>query len=307
MKPTTYQSERLPQCGIGKSGRDLFTSAKELTIVLLAYDCYSVFPKIVDKLYEQRGVPFNLIVVEANAPGQVRLELEKRQWNHESMSILYSRDRLSLAEAYNLALPHIKTHYALIISNRIDPEKMDLGEMIEYVSTGKAEALLPYQEGDFIGFAVLDWFMLSRAAMKELGRLEAHLTPVTAGLELIMLMRLLKIPFAQYEAEEGRGWDFSRVRRIDKPLYSFQWSPLRIRDSIEILERKWSLSISGEDQLKHLSRHLKSLHGGRRPYLNKLSEKLGRILGYARKSGLQSLHKRLPLRSRIPFAKPPKQ
>ena len=82
---------------------------ESVTILLAPLDQYSAFPGAVDAILKETRLPFELIIIEGNAPESVRLKLERRKKQHKNIKIIYSAHRPRLAEAFNLGLPHIRT------------------------------------------------------------------------------------------------------------------------------------------------------------------------------------------------------
>ena len=84
-----------------------------VTIIMVASEDYTSFPKAIDRLYEHTDYPFDLIVVEGQAPHAVQMALEKRVKLYKNMRILYTHHAPLLSEAYTYAaenleaLPHV--------------------------------------------------------------------------------------------------------------------------------------------------------------------------------------------------------
>ena len=85
----------LPERSIGRSGGDLFSKPKQLTVILMPFERFSSFARAVDHLQRSIDVPFNLIIVEGNAPDSVRVSLEKRQRRYKNVTIIYSEHQVS--------------------------------------------------------------------------------------------------------------------------------------------------------------------------------------------------------------------
>ncbi|HLD49816.1 MAG TPA: glycosyltransferase, partial [bacterium] len=119
MTTNTLTRNALPECTLGRAGHDLFSSRKDLTVIMVPFERFSPFAKAVDDLYKTMDVPFNLIVIEGNAPESVRASLEKCQRKHKNITIIYSNHQTSIGAAINLAVPHLKTKYAFIIDNDV--------------------------------------------------------------------------------------------------------------------------------------------------------------------------------------------
>src|SRR5258708_4776716 len=92
---------------------------EKVTIVMAPLEQYSIFPKAIDVLFKNTHHPFELIVIEGNAPDPVRHSLEKKKKRHENIRILYTAHAPRMAESYNLSLIHIRTRYAFFMHNNI--------------------------------------------------------------------------------------------------------------------------------------------------------------------------------------------
>jgi|GEM_PF-2110350 len=250
------------QVSMGKSGRDQVSRFKALTVVMIPYERFSPFPKAVDELYKNIDVPFNLIVVEGNAPDCIRMALEKRQRQHRNITIVYSRHRPSITGAINLAIPHVKTKYALIMDNDVHVPKGAAEGLIESAERSSAEIIVPKnclverefsrsQEGSSIlpkneemrSLGIRSCFLISQSAIEKLGRLDEEVSPFTAGADITLMARQKSIHIsADTEACLEASVD-GRIKPLDAELFTYQWNTVRTSNSLKHFREKWGMDL----------------------------------------------------------------
>ena len=196
--------KRLPRQTIGKAGYDFASCRKELTVIMTLRMKHEAFVQAVDRLFSTVTFPFNLIVVEGNAPEPVRRALESRQKRHQNIVILYSFQRLSFTEAYNLALPHLKTRFAFFVDNEVLLAADTLPQLMHCARVNKADIVCPrVLDGASPGAAdsnrlhsfefdkdrafepiSMRSFLITRKALRRVGELDGNSDPVLADIEL---------------------------------------------------------------------------------------------------------------------------
>jgi GT2 family glycosyltransferase len=255
----------LPERTIGRSGMDLFLSHKDVTIIMVPYERYSTFPKAVDDLYRSVQTPFNLIVVEGNAPESVRLQLEKRQQQHGNMTILYTNHCPGLANAFNLALPHFKTSYALFIDNEIRLPKGTLEMLVEAAQNSEDQAVFCPQdslisrhvfasshrdreiERDETTFGLKPCFLMSHENVRAMGKLfDENASPYTLGLDLVYKLRAQGLGVKEVMGAKIETRSESGVASSDFPLFRTQWNRERLVQSFGQLEKRWGIRLADD-------------------------------------------------------------
>jgi len=99
-----------------------------VTVVIVPRESFNDYAKVVERIYANTRLAFNMIVMEGNAPEPVRGQLRKLEKQHKSMKIVYSEKWLLSSEAVNLARPMVDTEYVCFIDNDVEvmPEAIDL-------------------------------------------------------------------------------------------------------------------------------------------------------------------------------------
>ncbi len=252
----------LPEYTIARTGLDLFSGSKELTVIMIPFERFSVFADAVDDLFRSMDIPFNLIVIEGNAPQSVRGSLEHRQRKHKNITIIYSDHPVSIGAAVNLAAPHLTTPYALILDNDVRIPRGAAGQLLQRAKENKYgivypqnSTLLPRKSSPDLSFrgksiqalAVRTCFMVSREALGRLGKFDEAVTPFTAGIDLRLAAEELGISVfneisASMELEDG-----SLLWPMDVSFHAFQWNEERVHQSFLSLEKKWGIRFLEQD------------------------------------------------------------
>jgi hypothetical protein len=262
----------LPECTIGRAGRDLFSSRKDLTVIMIPYERFSPFAKAVDDLYKAIDVPFNLIVVEGNAPDSVRSQLEKRRRKHKNIQIVYSNRPTSIGAAINLAAPHLKTKYAFIIDNEVRVPRGAMKQLLQFAGENDYGIVCPQSYGvfpkgaketavktDIRNLGIRTCFLMTRDALTKLGKFDENATPLTVGIDIRMAAEELGISVCNETATRMEMADEHLLWPMDASLHSFQWDAERVQQAFSSLEKKWGISLSGEDYVLWLERKKRDL------------------------------------------------
>jgi len=250
-------SKVLPERCIGRTETDFFSSHKDLTVIMVPFERFSCFAKAVDDLYESIDVPFNLIVVEGNAPESVRHSLERRQRKHKNITIIYSDRHISAGAAVNLASPHVNTQFAFLMDDemRITPESM--GKLLRNAREKKAGIICPSNyvlpqptDATWNQSSLHDshtCFLITAEALQKIGKLDESMTPCTAGIDIRMAADSAGVAIAsEMSARVGRD-NQSLIMPMDAELHSFQWNSERVHSSIEKLGKKWGVHLQKKD------------------------------------------------------------
>jgi len=270
---TTLRNQ-LPDCTLGRSGSDLFSSPTILTVIMIPFERFSPFSKAVDELYQAIDVPFNLIVIEGNSPESVRASLEKQRRRHKNLSIIYSNHHTSVGAAINLGVPHVKTPYAFIIDNDVRIPRGTMSRLLKKalekpcgIMAFQNYAILPRKEVPdqpaVQSLGIRTCFLISREAVQRLGRLDETMTPFTMGIDIRMAAEDLGITICN---ETDTCLELERENSLwpmDGPIHSFQWNEKRIFYSLDVLEKKWGIRLHSEDFAVWLGRKRTDLEKSR--------------------------------------------
>ncbi len=253
------QEIQLAEHSIGRSGRDLFLSQKDVTIIMAPYERHSVFPQAVDDLYRSVNTPFNLVIIEGGAPEEIRVQLEKRQRRHENMTIIYTNYCPALANAFNLALAHLKTPYALFLDNEIRLPTGTVEDLLAAAQTSHAAAIYPkgsmvprqiIGNGNGAGMHTVETFglrlcfLMSQEAIRGNGKLfDESSSPYTLGVDLLYTMRAKNLEIYEHQGAKIETRSLGSSRAMDLPLSRVQWNRDRFYQSLEILDKKWGIRL----------------------------------------------------------------
>lgn len=252
----------LPERSIGRAGCDLFLSQKDITIIMVPYERYSVFPKAVDDLYRTIQTPFNLIVVEGNAPEDVRIKLEKRQAQHANMTIIYTNHCPALANAFNLALPHCKTPFMLFMDNEVRLTQETLEKMLDAAQQNQAAVICPQDSlmerqihamkgngretrAAVNTFGLKPCFLLAQEVLQGMGKLfDEGSSPYTVGVDFIYKLQSKGFKVQELEGAKIENRSETPLRLSDYPLFRTQWNRERLLQSFEQLEKRWGVRLA---------------------------------------------------------------
>lgn len=259
-------SKILPERCIGRTGSDFFSSHKDLTVIMIPFERFSCFAKAVDDLYKSIDVPFNLIVVEGNAPESVRHALERRQKKYKNITIIYSERHISTGAAINLAVPHLNTQYAFLMDDEMRIPPYTMSKLLQCARENNYGIVCPQNyvlpkplsmdfENENISIQGLDvhtCFLITQAALQKLGKLDESMTPCTAGIDIRLAADLAGISITS-EMSAFIGCDREDlIMPMDAELHSFQWNPDRVYHSIEKLTQKWGINFQKKSYSKWL-------------------------------------------------------
>jgi len=246
-----------------------------VTILMIPFDQYSVFPASVDALYKETRYPFKLIVIEGNAPDNIRHELEKRQKKYGDLKIIYSNHRPRMAEAFNLGLAHIRTPKAFFmhnnlrvtpgwLSNLMEMAKHQTGVICPYVSYAQ-ENLSQTYPGDYtVTFSQgrvkeanevdMHGFLITKAILKELGEFDESVSTPLVGVDLGHRLRTKEIlvnrdPYTVIEYLAPAVF-----KGADLQLFKHQWDDEHTRRTLAYLSEKWSISLDEKKYLEWLAK-----------------------------------------------------
>lgn len=258
MMTKTLIKKSLPEQTLGRSEGDLFSNPKDLTVIMVPFERFSPFAKAVDDLYKTIDVPFNLIVVEGNAPESVRASLEKCQRKHKNITIIYSSHQTSVGAAINLAVPHLKTKYAFIIDNDVRIPRGAMSRLLKNAADNDYGIVCPQNyvvlsRGEKVENAKVQslgmrtCLLISRDIILRLGKFDETMTPFTMEIDIRMSAEELGIPIWRETSTQIELESEKFLWPEDASLHSFQWNETRIFDSLKGLEKKWGVRLQMQD------------------------------------------------------------
>lgn len=272
MITATLEKKALPERTLGRSGYDLFSSRKDLTVIMIPFERFSPFAKAVDDLYKTIGVPFNLIVVEGNAPEAVRASLQKRQRKHKNMTIIYSDHQTSTGAAINLAVPHLRTPHVFIMDNDVRIPRGAMGEFLRRAVEKPYGIVCPQnyavlsrrpkpenRESIQPRYGIRTCLLISRDTLDQLGKFDETMTPFTTGIDIRMAAERLGIPVCNETSTRLELDSENFLWPMDASLHSFQWNEDRVLNSLKGLEKKWGILLPKQDCAEWLKRKKKDL------------------------------------------------
>jgi len=96
-----------------------FGGEPDVTVVMSPRECFSWTLRTIESLYADRAVPFTFVCVDGGSPRSVarRLADESRR---RGFRLIRTEHYLTPNEARNLAIPDVKTKYAVFIDNDVE-------------------------------------------------------------------------------------------------------------------------------------------------------------------------------------------
>lgn len=273
----TLIKKTLPESTLGRSEGGLFSNPKDLTVIMVPFERFSPFAKAVDDLYKTMDVPFNLIVVEGNAPESVRASLEKCKRKHKNITIIYSTRQTSVGAAINLAVPHLKTQYAFIIDNDVRIPRGGISGLLKGAAENQFGIVCPQnyavlargekaENSKVQSLGVRTCFLISREAIIRLGKFDETMTPFTMEIDIRMSAEELGIRIWSDTSTCIELESENFLWPEDAALHSFQWNEARVMDSFKGLEKKWGIRLQMQDYAAWLMGKKRDLLELRRPF-----------------------------------------
>ena len=254
------RAKTLPEFSIGKSGHELFSGLKDLTIVTVPYERFSIFPKAVDALFKTVHIPFNLIIVESSAPEQIRAALERRRYRHlKNITIIYTQHIPPTYSAFNLAIPHLKTKYAFMMANDVKIQKGSLESLMEHVRRHECDIVCP--QNSVISREIIHMnnnhelnlnlstlglktsFLISQKALKRVGKFDCAMNAFTGAIDTTLIFKEKKLDICIDPNSFMHSYPDHFTPEIDSDLYVFQWSIEKNNRCLKRLEDKWNIRL----------------------------------------------------------------
>lgn len=278
MTTSTLTRSSLPECTLGRAGYELFSGQKDLTVIMTPFERFSPFAKAVDDLYKTIDVPFNLIVIEGNAPDSVRASLERCQRRHKNITIIYSNHPTSTGAAINLAVPHLKTKYAFVTDNDVRIPRGAMARFLRDAIENEYGIVCPQnyvvlsrrtnpESKNVQSLGIRTCLLISRETFGRLGKFDESMTPFTTGIDIRMRAEELGVSICNETATriELDGENF--LWPMDASIHSFQWNETRVLDSLRELEKKWGIRLQIQDYEEWLKSKKRDLIESRNPFL----------------------------------------
>lgn len=241
-------------------------SQEPVTVVLVPLEHYGSLVPAVDKLYAQAGHPIDIIVVEGHAPFSVRHALESRQKRHPGLRILYTDYSPDLAQAYNLALVHIRTPWAFFMHAELDMPSKWLHRMVhrykdhygifcpllQLKSTiASADPVFPFFSPNgcpdprfYMAASHCLSFLASRDALDKIGEFDTRIGTAFMGLHLAIQSVEHSLAFKVDTETSFEVAHAPRRMRSDLPLISRQWSPEKAKTSFHHIYKKCGIDFN---------------------------------------------------------------
>jgi glycosyltransferase involved in cell wall biosynthesis len=246
-----------------------------VTILMVPFDQYSVFPSSVDFLFKETRYPFNLIIVEGNAPDNIRHELERKQDRHKNIKIIYSNHRPRMAQAFNLGLAHIRTPHVFFMHNslRVTPgwlpnlmemAKHKTGVICPYVSYAPQE----HFQRSFADYPVtfsqnrikethevdMHGFLITKELLAQIGEFDEMVSTPFVGVDLGNKLKAKDIqihrdPYTVMEYQAPVSF-----KGADLKLFKHQWDDQHTRKTLAYLNEKWGVSLDEGKYLEWLDK-----------------------------------------------------
>jgi hypothetical protein len=220
-----------------------------VTIVLVALDQYSPFLSALDSILKETRLPYELIIVEGNAPESVRLKIERKKRGRKNIKIIYSTHHPRMAEAFNLALPHIRTRLAFFMNNNVRVTPLWLEHLLDHAKNhpGVACPSVAYRETsahpEGLPEVDMNGFLATREVLRCLGEFDLKVSTPLLGLDLAQHFKAHGIgvhaaTLSVIEYEPARFPNSS-----DLKLFQHQWNEKHLRDSVHHMRGKWGLHL----------------------------------------------------------------
>jgi GT2 family glycosyltransferase len=238
---------------------------ESVTILMVPLDQYSAFPGAVDAVLKETRLPFELIIIEGNAPESVRLKLERRKKHHKNIKIIYSAHRPRMAEALNLGFPHIRTRLAFFTHNNVRVTPLWLEHLLKQARDHPG-IVCPYvahhentvREKD-LPEVDMNGFLATREILRSLNGFDEKVSAPLLGMDLAQRSKQHGIavhrdPFTVLEYEPAL---FSKS--FDLKFFQHQWSEKHVRESVFHMRKKWGLRLHESKYMEWLQKRKRFL------------------------------------------------
>ena len=90
-----------------------------VTLVVVPRERFSLMERCVEQIYAHTAPPFELIVIDTNSPRRVAQRMRRWEATHPSCRVIRTERFLYPYEAKNLALPHLRTEWAVFVDSDV--------------------------------------------------------------------------------------------------------------------------------------------------------------------------------------------
>jgi hypothetical protein len=224
---------------------------------------YGALPEALSRFgKDSKRLPLDILVVEGFAPDAVRARLEGQALHSRNIRILYAHRVPTLAEAYNLALPHIRTPYVFFTIGELEVTRAAITAVLDHVKhygldaaspqipdidQGRMPAsiwsdrLMPHTAGD------LRAVLFRKDALTAIGGFDEQMDFVLAGVDAAAGLarrqgKTARLPMVLPYAAHG-------ARRLDPPLQEVHWNLAAAERSVDRYIQKHGRTLSKTDYL----------------------------------------------------------
>ena len=281
------------------------TNNDRVTIVMVPYEQYSAFPKAIDALYRYTKHPFDLIIIEGNAPDFIRSVLEKREKYHGNIRIIYTNHQPLAGEARNLALPYLRNPFAFFMDNDVCVTAGWLANLVRCLKETGAEIVYPSilntQNPTYIlnsGNALQEnmdinvhGFLITKKALEHIDGFDENTSSFILGLDLGLKAKAKNIEVHK-DAKTCLKRDFAFSGKTqDIRLFHRQWDAEYHQRSLAYLKQKWAIELDERKYMDWLTNKGQDLKQSAKSYSAKgAKERLQSRMNFARIGIKRLLH-----------------
>ena len=222
---------------------------ENVTIILAPFDQYSALPDAAESILRETRPPFELVIIEGNAPGFVRVKLEKLKKHHKNIRIIYTAHCPTLAQAFNLGRPHVRTAHAFFTHNNVRMTPQWLEGLLRHAKE-KPGVVCPYvahhdnpaREKE-LPEVCLHGFLISKEALDKAGPLDEETAAPLLGLELGLRLKKHGIVIHRDPLTVLLYEPAGVSKSFDIKFFQHQWNENALHTSILHLRKKWALRL----------------------------------------------------------------
>ena len=94
--------------------------AEKVTVVVIPRESFNMFPEVIERIYRLTSPIFKMIVMEGNAPEEIRKRLRVFERTKSRCRVVWSDRWLYPHEAVNQAIPLVDTGFVVFIDNDVE-------------------------------------------------------------------------------------------------------------------------------------------------------------------------------------------
>lgn len=250
---------------------------ESITIVLAPFDQYSAFARAIEAILKHTRAPFELIILEGGAPQSIRQQIESRKKNLKHVKVIYSNHRPRMAEAFNIALPHIRTQRAFFTHNNLRVTPHWLENLLAYAKSrpGVACPFVTPLHADLSRHFELDYpvtyakdhgqsrsshevdmhgFLIEKSLLSSIGEFDEKVGTPLVGVDLSQHLKRLDVPVHR-DPFTVLEYESSNIRKsFDINMFHHQWDEHHAQESLRYLNKKWGLHLQEASYLEWLEK-----------------------------------------------------